>query len=97
MRDLRRAPDALDRALIRRPADHAACIDRAAELKLAEGLPARIPERVEQVAGTARRTAAGAGIDPDLAATLWREKIEWAIAREETVLGSSSRSSTERT
>ncbi|MGD9865189.1 MAG: chorismate mutase [Pseudodonghicola sp.] len=97
MRDLRQSPDALDRELIRLLADRAACIDRAAELKLAEGLPARIPERVEQVAGSARRNAAGAGLDPDLAETLWREMIEWAIAREETVLGSSSSSSTERT
>ncbi|GHG84157.1 chorismate mutase [Pseudodonghicola xiamenensis] len=90
MRELRQTIDALDRKLIDLLADRAACIDRAVELKQLENLPARIPARVEEVAANARRNAAEVGLDPDLADKLWREMIEWAIAREETVLGPSS-------
>lgn len=89
MGELRRAIDALDRELIGLLVRRAACIDRAAQLKPKEGLPARIPERVEQVVANARRNAAEAGLDPDFAETLWRTMIEWAIAREEGVLGPS--------
>ncbi|MDK3017141.1 chorismate mutase [Pseudodonghicola flavimaris] len=89
MRELRQTIDALDRKLIALLADRAVCIDRAAELKQLENLPARIPARVEEVAANARRNAAEVGLDPDLADKLWREMIEWAIAREEAVLGPS--------
>lgn len=89
MTELRAVIDDLDRqlvALLRRRQD---CIDRAAELKPAEGMPARITARVEQVVANVRAHAAGAGLDPALAELLWRGMIDWSIAREERVLGPS--------
>lgn len=90
MTALRREIDLLDTALTRLLARRAAFIDRAAELKQGAGLPARITDRVEQVAANARANAEAAGLDPDFAETLWRQMIEWSIAREERVLGPSS-------
>ena len=87
MAELRKVIDALDAelvALLRRRAD---CIDRAIELKPAEGLPARIDDRVAEVLGHVRRRAGEVGLDPALAESLWRTLIEWSIAREERVLG----------
>ena len=49
MRDLRTEIDRFDRQLVEMLVRRAAYIDRAAELKPAEGLPARIPDRVEAV------------------------------------------------
>lgn len=89
MTELRREIDALDRALADLLAKRAAYIDRAAELKPGEGLPARITPRVEEVARNARKNAEAAGLDPDFAEGLWRKMIEWSIAREERVLGPS--------
>ena len=87
MAELRVQIDALDRQLVALLAQRATYIDRAAELKPAEGLPARIDERVEDVVAKVRITAQEAGFDPDLAEAIWRPMIEWSIAREERVLG----------
>ncbi len=83
---LRAEIDALDRQLIDLLALRASYIDRAIELKSAAGLPARIPERVEQVVANARARAVAQGLDPDLAEDLWRRLIDWSIAREARVI-----------
>jgi isochorismate pyruvate lyase len=67
-------------------ADRAGYIDRAIELKQANGWPARIPERVEEVVMNAREHAVRAGLDPDLIETLWRQLVDWSIAREARVI-----------
>jgi len=87
MTELRVAIDLLDAEVIKLLAKRAEYIDRATVLKTAEGLPARIDERVEFVAMRARDNAELNGLDPDLAESLWRQMIEWSIAREEVVLG----------
>ncbi len=87
MTDLRGVIDALDRDIVRLLARRAALIDRAIALKPAEGLPARIPDRVQAVLDNVRAEARATGLDPDLVADLWRLLIEWSIAREERVLG----------
>lgn len=87
MAELRRNIDDLDGELVRLLAIRADHIDRAAELKPAEGLPARIGPRVDQVIKNARVNAGQAGLDADLAEQVWRTLIEWSIAREERVLG----------
>ncbi|MDO9525269.1 MAG: chorismate mutase [Gemmobacter sp.] len=87
MTELREVIDALDARIIALLAERAGCIDRAAELKPAEGLPARIDARVEQVVDNARRVARQHGLDPALVETLWRTMIEWSIVREEQTLG----------
>lgn len=87
MADLRAVIDSLDAELVALLVRRAACIDRAVELKQAAGWPARIETRVEEVALNARARAEAAGLDGDFVEGLWRQIIEWSIAREERVLG----------
>ncbi|SDW12750.1 chorismate mutase [Ruegeria halocynthiae] len=87
MQDLRVQIDKLDRQLIDMLVMRAEYIDRASELKPGEGLPARIPDRVEEVVQKVRSGSAEVGLDPNLAERLWRILIDWSIAREERVLG----------
>ena len=90
MAELRAAIDQLDQDLIDMLARRARYIDRAAELKPAEAMPARIASRVEQVVENVRTAAEARGLEPDLAETLWRPLIDWSIWREEKVLGPSA-------
>ncbi|MEK0162557.1 chorismate mutase [Phaeobacter sp. JH18-32] len=83
---LRQQIDRLDRELIALLAERAGYIDRAIELKAANNWPARIPARVEEVVGNARMTASTAGLDPDLVERLWRQLVEWSIAREAQII-----------
>ncbi len=87
MADLRAEIDACDRALMGLLVRRAALIDRAIVIKPGVAMPARVTPRVEQVAQNARVNAASLGYDPDFAEKLWRQIIEWSIAREEKVLG----------
>lgn len=87
MADVRAGIDRLDAELVRLLVARAGYIDRAAQVKAATGLPARIDDRVEQVVQNVRQRAGGAGLDPDLAEGLWRQLIDWSIAREERILG----------
>lgn len=95
MTTLRAEIDALDRRLIALLADRTRLIDRAAQIKIGAGLPARIDARVEQVAANARREAAAAGVDPDLAEALWRMMIEHFIAQEDRIMGTKDDSQTD--
>ncbi|SOB94535.1 chorismate mutase [Rhodobacter maris] len=87
MAALRAEIDALDAQIVALMADRARLIDRAAQLKPGEGLPARIEARVEEVVRNAMREAEAQGLDPALIETIWRLIVEWSIAREERVLG----------
>lgn len=86
MAELRVEIDALDRDLMALLGKRARLIDRAAELKPGEGLPARTTDRVAAVIANARANAADHGVDPDVAEKLWHILIEAAIAHEETVM-----------
>jgi isochorismate pyruvate lyase len=94
MQDIRAEIDRLDIALIGLLVERAGYIDRAAQVKATVGLPARIDDRVEQVVANVRATAAAQGLAPDLAETLWRQLIDWSIAREENHLGADARTET---
>lgn len=87
MTDLRAAIDALDAEIVAKLRARAGYIDRAAELKQGNGLPARIEGRVEEVVSLVRGHALAQGLDPDLTEDLWRRLIDWSIAREEKTLG----------
>jgi len=86
MTELRREIDALDEALIDLLVKRSGYIDRAVDLKRIEGLPARTHDRVREVIEKVRATASERGLDEDLVERLWRELIEWSIARESEVL-----------
>lgn len=87
MVELRSAIDALDAKLVSLLAQRARLIDRAAELKPGEGLPARIEERVEAVVAHVRARAEAEDLEPELVEALWRLLIDWSIRREEAALG----------
>lgn len=87
MTELREVIDALDRDLVALLACRQACIDRAAVLKAGEDLPARIPARVDEVLARVQAAAREAGLDTELAGVLWRQLIDWSIAREAARLG----------
>lgn len=87
MADVRAEIDRIDARLVGLLAERAAYIDRAAELKPALGLPARIDDRVEEVVEKVRARAIAEAFDPDLAEALWRQLIDWSIAREEAKIG----------
>lgn len=91
MAELRAEIDAHDRRIVDMLADRARLIDRASELKPGEGMPARITPRVEAVVANVRAAAQARGLDPELIERVWRELIEWSIAREEKVLGKGER------
>ncbi|ARE39791.1 Isochorismate pyruvate-lyase [Rhodovulum sp. P5] len=86
MKDLRLQIDTLDAEIVSLLARRARFIDRAAELKPGEGLPARIGARIDEVIRNVRHHAGKEGLDPDLAETMWRELIEWSIHREEAAM-----------
>lgn len=86
MPTLRAAIDALDARLIALLAQRHALIDRAAQIKAGNGMPARIDERVEEVVANVRGHAQAHGLDPDLYDRLWRQLIDAAIAQEERQL-----------
>ncbi len=87
MIELRAAIDGLDAQLVALLARRAGYIDRAAAIKREEGLPARIPARVDEVIAKVREHATAEGLDPELIEDLWRKLIDWSIAREARLLG----------
>ncbi|TCL08697.1 chorismate mutase [Shimia isoporae] len=82
MPTLRDQIDALDRDLVRLLAKRTGYIDRAVEIKTEAGLPASIPARVEDVVAKVKATAETEGLDPSIVEVMWRELIDWSIARE---------------
>ncbi|TJZ90744.1 chorismate mutase [Paracoccus gahaiensis] len=86
MATLRVEIDALDARLMALMAERHALIDRAAQIKSGNGMPARIDARVEEVVANVRAHAQGHGLDPDLYDRIWRLLIEAAIAQEERQL-----------
>lgn len=89
MSELRQQIDALDEDLVALLALRSRFIGRATVLKEAEGLPARVTDRVAEVLDKVSAAASERELDPDLARTLWTEIIEWSIQRESEVLGGS--------
>ena len=87
MADIRAEIDRLDAALVALFAERAGYIDRAAEVKAALGLPARIGWRVEEVVANVRAGAEARGLPADLLEDFWRRLVDWSIAREEARLG----------
>lgn len=86
MATLRVEIDALDARLMALMVNRHALIDRAAQIKSGNGMPARIDARVEEVVANVRAHAQGHGLDPDLYDRIWRLLIEAAIAQEERQL-----------
>ncbi len=90
MVDIRAGIDALDKQLVELLTRRVGYIARAAEIKIAEGLPADIPWRVEQVVSKVKDHAQNSGLDPQLAEEVWRLLIRRAIELEERKMAQES-------
>ncbi len=88
MTALRARIDALDSRLVAMLAERSRLIDRAAQIKARDGLPALIETRVEQVVDNVRALAAAEGVDPDLVEGVWRLMMAHFIAQEDRYLSS---------
>jgi isochorismate pyruvate lyase len=84
--DLRREIDVLDTELVSVLARRQRCVERVIEIKRAQNLPARLPDRIEEVLKRVSKLASAAKLEPDLAVAVWREMIEQFIAYEERAL-----------
>lgn len=86
MSDIRAEIDRLDIELIKLLALRQRCVERAIAVKRRDGIPARVPERVDKVIDNARILARAHNVDPALVETLWTEMVEWFIGHEERAL-----------
>ena len=84
---LRARIDAIDAEIVGLLARRMDCVGEVIGVKQANGLPARIDARVEEVVANVRAKAADVGAPPDLAEVVYRNMIEWVIAHEEQSLG----------
>jgi isochorismate pyruvate lyase len=91
MSDVRRLIDELDEELVALLAKRQRQIERAAKVKPALGIPANVPERVDEVLGHVLGVARREGLSVELAMTLWRALIDWSIQYEERLMGDRAR------
>ncbi len=86
MEELRHQIDELDIKIVELLATRSQFIDRATDLKSINGMPARIPDRIESVVSNAREAAQELDLDSDLVEKIWRILIEWSIKREAEII-----------
>lgn len=87
MSTIRKEIDRIDEALIKLLAERQRWVEKAIVTKRQNGIPARIPERIDNVIDNARMLARAHNLDPTLAETLWTEMVEWFVGHEERALG----------
>lgn len=90
MSDVRRIIDELDDELVALLAKRQRQIERAARVKPALGIPARVPDRVDEVLARVLGASRREGLSVELAMNLWTAIIEWAIQYEERLMGDSA-------
>jgi len=81
--DLRQEIDVVDEKLIKLLAERQRLVEAIIAVKQAEGIPARVPARVDYVIDRARVLARAHHLDPALAESIWTEMVEWFVAHEE--------------
>lgn len=90
MADVRREIDHLDEALVALIAERFTYVDRAWQLKRAEGREgAHVPWRIQQVIDRVRAVAAAKGLPPEMVEMVgsqWRNMIGWFVQYEEEKL-----------
>lgn len=87
MSDVRRIIDELDDELVALLAKRQRQIERAARVKPALGIPARVPDRVNEVLARVLGAARREGLSVEVAMNLWTAIIEWSIQYEERLMG----------
>jgi isochorismate pyruvate lyase len=91
MSDVRRLIDELDEELVALLAKRQRQIERAARVKPALGIPANVPERVDEVLAHVLGVARREGLSVEVAMNLWRALIDWSIQYEERLMGDRAR------
>jgi len=87
MAEVRRVIDALDEELVALLAKRQRQIERAARVKPLLDMPARVPERIDEVLARVLEAAKRDGLSQELSAELWTRIIEWSIDYEERLMG----------
>jgi isochorismate pyruvate lyase len=87
MSDVRRVIDELDDEIVALLAKRQRQIERAARVKPSLGIPARVPERVDEVLARVLGAARREGLSVEVAMNLWSAIIEWSIQYEERLMG----------
>lgn len=82
MDELRVEIDKIDSEMVGLIAERARFIDRAIVLKKRDGLPAYIPQRVEEVVANVRKAARDLGAPEHVVETIWRVMVDEFIAIE---------------
>ncbi|HWK87006.1 MAG TPA: chorismate mutase [Xanthobacteraceae bacterium] len=83
---LRAEIDRVDSELVKLIAERIKIVDRVVTIKKETGLPALIPDRVEEVAQRVREEAERLGAPPELAELVYRRMMDWIIDYEERQL-----------
>jgi isochorismate pyruvate lyase len=86
MAGVRQSIDDLDDELVALLARRQRQIEAAAGIKRANGIPALVPERVDEVLRNVAAHAEKHNLDGGLAKSLWTAIIEWSIAYEERLM-----------
>ena len=87
MADVRKVIDALDDEIVALLAKRQRQIERAARVKPLLELPARVPDRIDEVIARVLGAARREELSMELALTLWTHVIEWSIRYEEKLMG----------
>ena len=87
MAEVRKQIDALDVEIVALLAKRQRQIERAARVKPLIELPARVPERIDEVLARVLEAAKRDGLSQELSTELWTRIIEWSIDYEERLMG----------
>ncbi|WP_342446995.1 chorismate mutase [Azorhizobium doebereinerae] len=79
--------DAIDAQMVDLLAARLAVVERVLAIKKEAGLPALLPDRVEDVVARVRERAVSSEVPADLVEALWRFLIQWTIEYEDARLG----------
>ena len=87
MAEVRRQIDALDDEIVALLARRQRQIERAARVKPLLEMPARVPERIDEVLARVLEAAKRDELSQELSCELWTRIIEWSIDYEERLMG----------
>jgi isochorismate pyruvate lyase len=87
MAEVRRLIDALDAEIVALLAQRQRQIERAARVKPLLDMPARVPERIDEVLAHVFEAAKRDGLSQELSTELWTRIVEWSIDYEERLMG----------
>ena len=87
MAEVRKQIDALDAEIVALLAKRQRQIERAARVKPLLEMPARVPERIDEVLARVLEAAGRDGLSQELSTELWTRIIEWSIDYEERLMG----------